>query len=97
MLADPRFLWTEFVLALPVLIATHLLVNLLFDAYGSRAGQMVVVVVAGLTAGVFLLLINYVARAVGFVLPYSVIAIGAVLTVVGMSLARFAQRRHAPG
>ena len=97
MLAHPHFLWTGIALAMPFIIATHLGAIVLSGAYGTRAGEPIALVVAGLTAGVLLFFMNYVARVIGVVLPYSVIAIGAGSTIVGMSVARVVTRSHAPG
>jgi len=93
MVGDPSVFWTHLAVAMPSIIAIHLLTNVLAGAYGSRAGQITAVVVAGFLSGVLLLVISFLARTeLGVVIPYTVIALGAGLTLVGMSLARLPSR-----
>jgi len=93
MVADPSVFWTHLAVAMPFIIAIHLLTNGLAGAYASRAGQTTAVVVAGFLSGVLLLVISFLARmGLGVFISYTVIAVGAGLTLVGMSLARLSLR-----
>lgn len=92
MLANPSVLWAFLAVAMPFIIAIHLLANVRAAAYGSRIGQTTPVLVAGFLSGVLLLVVTYLARTLGVVIPFTVIAIGAGLTLVGMSLPRLALR-----
>ncbi len=93
--------WRGFLVSLPLIIAVHLLANLLFGAYGhvwefASVEEAMRLVFAAATAGVTLLIVE--ATVTGGAsgnprhVPVSVIVLGAVLALAGMGALRFRSR-----
>ena len=96
----PPHWWMEFVLALPVIVAVHLLANIVFGAYGhvwefaSIAEALRIVLATASASGTLLIvMIGYriVADELGPV-PIGSLALGAVLTLLLMGAVRFRSR-----
>lgn len=98
MVGDPRVFWIDLAIAMPAIVGIHLLANVLAGAYGhvwehasaDEAGQ--VVVANAIAGGVVLSLALIMRGQLEMVIPYSVIVVGAGLSLSGMGLVRFRSR-----
>ena len=91
-------LWWNLALATPAILVIHLLANVLAGAYGhvwehastTEAGR---VLVANVAASGILVIANWVIRQTGeFLIPFSVLIVGGLLSVFAMGLVRFRTR-----
>lgn len=98
MVGNEQTFWWELALAMPFIVAIHLIANVLAGAYGhvwehasaDEAGQ---VVLANAVAGGMILFLGFFFRSqFDIVIPYMVIVIGAGLSLAGMGLVRFRSR-----
>ena len=108
LVADDVTFFTELALALPVIVAIHLIFNVVAGAYGhvwehaSMAEARQVVIANALATGTLLFLAWIVRSPFGIVVPYSVVLLGGMLATAGMGLVRFRSRlfsfrRGSPG
>jgi FlaA1/EpsC-like NDP-sugar epimerase len=92
--------WRDFWLFLPVALAIHLLANRIFGLYGQMWRYASVlearrVVLAGLTAGGFIVAVDTLAADALRPIPYSVAVFGAILSLIGFGAVRFQSRLFA--
>ncbi len=98
--AVPERYWDGFWVFLPIAVSVHLAANLLFGLYGQMWRYASVlearrVVLAGLTAGGFLVAGDTLARDGLRPLPLSVVTLGAILCLIGFGAVRFQSRLFA--
>lgn len=98
--AVPSEYWRQFLIFAPVAMALHLLVNALFGLYGemwryASLPEARRVVVAGVTAGGFIVAINTLATEGLRPVPQSVAILGAVISLIGFGAIRFQSRLFA--
>ena len=95
---DPTELWSNLAIAMPVIVVIHLSTNVLAGAYGhvwehastNEAGR---VLIANAAASVTLILLNWWIRQLGdFLIPYSVLVVGGLVSLFAMGLVRFRAR-----
>jgi hypothetical protein len=91
---DPRLFWADFFLSLPVIVGIHLIANFLAGAFGYSGKQVIgAVVLANVLSAALLLVLGFVVRSeLSVLLPYSVILVGAGLSLAAMLFARFLSR-----
>ena len=99
-IVDGGDLWLDLGKAMPVIIVVHLLANVAAGAYGhvwehASTSEAARVVVANTAASVVLVVANSFLRATGselVVIPWTVFAIGGLLSLFGMGMVRFRSR-----
>jgi FlaA1/EpsC-like NDP-sugar epimerase len=98
-IATDHNFWFDLAVAMPVIVAVHLIANILAGAYGhvweyaSTEEAIQVVMACGVSGGVLLILAWFARNAaLGIVVPFAVIVVGAGLTLGGMGLVRFRSR-----
>ena len=91
--------WRVLFIAMPVIVLVHLLTNVVAGAYGhvwehaSTSEALRVVAASGVATGVLLLTSRLVRQpAPDFVVPYAVIVIGGLLSLMAMGMIRFRSR-----
>jgi FlaA1/EpsC-like NDP-sugar epimerase len=98
LVVDAAELWSNLALAIPVIVVVHLSANVLAGAYGhvwehastNEAGR---VLVANVAASGTLILLNWWVRQLGdFLIPYSVLVVGGLVSLFAMGLVRFRTR-----
>lgn len=98
LVVDPTELWSNLAIAMPVIVVIHLSTNVLAGAYGhvwehastNEAGR---VLIANAAASGTLILLNWWIRQLGdFLIPYSVLVVGGLVSLFAMGLVRFRAR-----
>lgn len=84
--------WADLAVALPFVVAIHLVINGLVGTYARRAGRTMAVVVAGVSLIVLFVLNILVRVESGLVVGYSVLVVGSASTVVLMPVTRLVSR-----
>ncbi|HEX6220354.1 MAG TPA: nucleoside-diphosphate sugar epimerase/dehydratase [Acidimicrobiia bacterium] len=100
LVGDSIELWRDLAVAVPVIVAVHLLANVAAGAYGhvwehASTSEAARVVVANLGASTVLVLGNVILRDIsdnGVIIPWSVFVIGFLASLFGMGLVRFRSR-----
>ncbi len=99
-IVDGGELWIDLAMAMPVIVMVHLLANVAAGAYGhvwehASTSEAARVVVANTSAAVVLVSANSLLRAIGsevVVIPWTVFAIGGLLSLFAMGMVRFRSR-----
>ena len=100
---DRPDLWANLAIALPVIVLVHIFANIVAGAYGhvwehASTSEAVRVAAANAAATAFLLFLSWVAREntgffdPGILVPYVVVAIGGMLSLLAMGMVRFRSR-----
>ena len=95
---DPSGLWYDLVRVLPVIVLVHILANVIAGAYGhvweyASTSEAARVVFSNAGAFGVLVVLNWVLRQIdGIVVPYSVLVVGALVSLFTMGLVRFRSR-----
>lgn len=90
--------WRDLAIAMPVIVAVHILANVVAGAYGhvwehASTSEAVRVVIANLAASILLIGANLWARQTEVVLiPWSVVVIGGLVSLFAMGMVRFRSR-----
>ena len=100
LVGDPRSdFWSDLFLAMPVIVAVHIIANALAGAYGhvwehASTDEAIRVIVATASATVVLLLANLIIRQGDdeLIIPWATLVVGGLLTVALMGLIRFRSR-----
>lgn len=98
LVGEPAEFWSDLAIAMPIIVLTHVAANAIFNAYGhvwehASTDEAASVVVANGASVSILLTLNYLARSNELLLiPWSVFAVGGLLTIFGMGMVRFRSR-----
>ena len=98
LVGDTTGFWSDLSMAMPVIVAVHLSANVVAGAYGhvwehASTSEAMRVAVANVAASGTLIGLNWLAReSTGFLIPYSVLAVGGLVSLLAMGLVRFRSR-----
>ncbi len=97
LIVDPRGYWIDLLVVMPLIVTLHIVANALTGAYGhvwehASMNEAVRVVLANAGAVIAVFAIGQWLRTIGVVIPYSVILVGGLLSVLMMGLVRFRSR-----
>lgn len=98
LVGDSTGFWGDLALAMPVIAAIHLVANVVSGTYGhvwehASTSEAMRVVVANTTASALLIGLNWLVRQGGeFLVPYSVLVVGGLVSLLAMGLVRFRSR-----
>ncbi|MDX1469022.1 MAG: nucleoside-diphosphate sugar epimerase/dehydratase [Acidimicrobiia bacterium] len=98
LVGDTTGFWSDLMLAMPVIIALHLAANVLAGAYGhvwehASTSEAMRVAVANAATSSVLIGLSWMARELtGFVIPYSVLVVGGLGSLLAMGMVRFRSR-----
>jgi FlaA1/EpsC-like NDP-sugar epimerase len=98
LIGDSADFWSDLALALPFIIVVHLIFNIVSGAYGhvwehASVNEALRVVAANAATTTALIVANLGVRQVSdFVIPYAVLVVGGLVSLMGMGLVRFRSR-----
>ncbi|MGA8040516.1 MAG: polysaccharide biosynthesis protein [Acidimicrobiia bacterium] len=97
LVVDTRGYWLDLLMVMPLIVALHIVANALTGAYGhvwehASTNEAVRVVLANAGAVIAVFAVGQWLRTIGVVIPYTVILVGGLLSVLMMGLVRFRSR-----
>ena len=98
LVGDSTGFWVDLAVAMPVIAAVHIVANVVAGTYGhvwehASTNEALRVVVSNSAASALLLGLNWWVRQVGeFLVPYSVLVVGGLVSLLAMGMVRFRSR-----